>query len=61
MPSEIQTPSTTPSIDRLELGASSVRGTNPSMPPMPCTPPCMCAEVEVSTFCPPICVCSEVE
>ena len=60
MPSEIQTPSTTPSIDRLELGASSVRGTNPSMPPM-CVPPCMCAEVEASTMGVVYCNCFVAE
>ena len=61
MPREIQTPSTTPSIDRLELSATTVRGTAPSTPGY-CTPPCACAEVEPSVpFSTPACSFADVD
>ena len=61
MPSEIQTPSTTPSIDRLELSATPVRGAAPSIPGAACMAPCGCAEVEVSATCPVPIVCFDSE
>lgn len=63
MPSEITSPSTTGSVDRLALSTQAVRGANANIPTLFCV--CNCAEFEATpsipgTCCPPyMCAASE--
>lgn len=58
MPADINVPTASESLDRLNLTATAVRGANASIP-WPC--PCCCFDVESSLALAEVCGCFEVE